>query len=80
MSQNEQLIPEPYAAVNYVAVCTGLRVSELLARRWHSVNTKHLTISIEERYHRGDWSVPKTEASAATIPVAAHVIARIDRL
>ena len=75
-----ELIPEPYATAVYVSAWTGLRVSELLALKWRCIDVHNLTISIEERYHRGDWSVPKTEASAAPIAVAAHVIARIERL
>jgi integrase len=76
-----QLIPEPYATAIYVAIWTGLRVSELVALRWRCVDVKRLTLSIEERYYRGDWSKPKTTASAvANFPVAAHVIARIERL
>lgn len=35
------------------------------------------SIAIEERYSRGDWSVPKTQASAATIGVSPEVITRI---
>jgi hypothetical protein len=35
---------------------------------------------LEERYCRGDWSSPKTNASAATIGVAPEVIIRIHRL
>jgi hypothetical protein len=38
------------------------------------------SITVEERYCRGDWSIPKTNASAATIGVAPEVIARIHRL
>jgi integrase len=73
-----QLIPEPYATMIYVAVWTGLRVSELLALKWHCIHSD--SIAIEERYCRGDWAAPKTEASAAPIAVETHVIARIHRL
>src|SRR5262249_42418075 len=38
------------------------------------------SITIEERYRRGDWSAPKTQASAATIGVERNVLARIHRL
>ena len=38
------------------------------------------SITVEERYCRGDWAAPKTLASAATIGVAPEVIARIHRL
>jgi integrase len=72
------LVAEPYATMLYVAVWTGLRVSELIGLRWRCVHSD--SISIEERYCRGDWSQPKTKASAATIGVSPEVIARITRL
>ena len=37
-------------------------------------------MSIEERFCRGDWGAPKSEASNATIAVNACVISRIQRL
>src|SRR5262249_6572913 len=58
-------IAEPYATMVYVAVYTGLRVSELVGLKWEDVHVDSLTI--DERYCRGDWSVTKTEGSAATI-------------
>ena len=62
----------------YIAVYTGLRVSEIVGLRWNDVNVtehidgegvKHLryTISIDERFCRGDWGAPKSESSNATI-------------
>ena len=51
----------------YVAVYTGLRVSELVGLKWGDV--QGLSITIDERYCRGDWGAPKSEASNATIPV-----------
>jgi integrase len=73
-----QRMVEPYATMVYVAVFTALRVSELAGLRWHNVQAHG--IRIEERYCRGDWDAPKSEASKATIPVDEHVIARIQRL
>ena len=72
------LIAEPYATMTYVAVYTGFRVSELVGLRWRNVH--HDSISIEQRYCRGDWGVPKSEASNATVPVNASVIECIHRL
>jgi len=72
------LIAEPYATMVYVAVLTGLRVSELVALRWRNVHADAITI--DERYCRGDWGAPKSEASSATIPVNRSVIERIERL
>jgi integrase len=73
-----ELVPEPYATMIYVAVWTGLRVSELIGLRWRSIHADSITI--EQRYCRGDWASPKSEASAATIGVQPDVLARIHRL
>jgi integrase len=77
-SELVELISEPYATMIFVAVWTGLRVSELIGLRWRCIHADSITI--EERYCRGDWSVPKTKSSAATIGVDPEVIARILRL
>lgn len=73
-----EFIPEPYASMIFVAVWTGLRISELIALKWRCIHADSITI--EERFFRGDWSVPKTQASAATIGVSPEVISRIVRL
>jgi integrase len=63
----------------FVAILTGFRVSELAALKWGDVHSDSITI--DERYCRGDWSQPKSEASNATVPVNnREVIARINRL
>jgi len=72
------LIPEPYATMVHVAAFTGLRASELIGLRWGSIHAD--SIAISERYCRGDWGIPKSEASNATIPVNPAVINRIQRL
>ena len=46
-----QLIEEPYATMVYVAVYTGLRVSEVIALRWSDIHEQSITI--DERYCRG---------------------------
>jgi integrase len=70
-----QLIAEPYSTMIYTAIWTGLRVSEVIALKWRCIHDDSITV--QERYCRGDWSVPKTDASAATIGVEPHVIARL---
>jgi len=72
------LVAEPYATMLFVAVHVGLRVSELIGLRWSNVHSDSITI--DERYCRGDWGTPKSEASNATIPVSREVIERIERL
>jgi integrase len=71
-------VAEPYATMMFVAVYTGLRVSEVIGLRWRNVHEDSITV--EERFCRGDWGAPKSEASNATIPVNLAVIARINRL
>lgn len=72
------LVEEPYSTMIFVAVFSGLRVSELIGLKWEDVLDEALTV--DERYCRGDWSVTKTTGSSTTIGVAASVIARIRRL
>jgi integrase len=71
-------IPEPYATMVYVAIYTGLRVSELAGLRWNDLGENSITI--DERFGRGDWGAPKSDASNATIGVNRCVIERIHRL
>src|SRR5438477_5223354 len=73
-----ELIPEPYASMVYVAIYTGLRVSELAGLRWDDIHEESITI--DERYCRGDWGAPKSECSNATIGVNHCVVERIHRL
>lgn len=72
------LIPEPYATMVFTAIYTGLRISELAALKWRNVHQDSITI--DERYCRGDWSAPKSAASAATIAVTREVIDRLHAL
>lgn len=71
-------LSEPYATMVYVCVMAGLRVSELVGLKWEDVHADSLTI--DERYCRGEWGCPKTTASSATIGVDERVIQRIHRL
>jgi len=72
------LIPEPYATMIFVAVWTGLRISEIAGLKWRCIHSESITV--EQRYCRGDWSCTKTPGSAATIAVDSEVIERIHRL
>jgi integrase len=73
-----ELMAEPYVTMVYVAAFTGLRVSELAGMLWRNVGSD--TITIEQRYSRGDWDEPKSDASRTTVAVDDHVIERIQKL
>jgi integrase len=62
----------------YVAVYSGLRVSELIGLRWNDVG--HDSLMVDERCCRGDWSARKSEAGNAPVAVQRHVIERIHSL
>ena len=62
----------------FVAVWTGLRISEIAGLKWRCIHSESITV--EQRYCRGDWSCTKTPGSAATIAVDSEVIERIHRL
>lgn len=76
------LIDEPYATMIYVAIHTGLRASELVGLKWDDVHAGEgmESLTVDERYCRGDWSITKTVASSTTIPVDRSVVDRIRRL
>jgi integrase len=76
------LVEEPYSTMIYVAVHSGLRVSELVGLKWEDVHDEEGAegITVDERFCRGDWSVTKTVASSTTIPVDRSVTDRIRRL
>jgi len=71
-------VREPYATMVYATVFTGLRISELAGLRWRNVHSDSITV--DARYSRGDWDVPKSLASKATIAVDGHLIQRLFQL
>lgn len=73
-----ELVAEPYATMIFVAVNTGLLPSEIAALRWKDILEDALII--DERYCRGEWGAPKTEARNAVLAVSINVIQRIHRL
>ncbi len=71
------LMQGPYATMVSVCVLAGLRVNELIGLKWVDVHSEALTI--DERFSRGEWGCPKTNASSATIAVAKMMDSRVAR-
>jgi integrase len=62
----------------YVAVLTGLRISELAGLRWNDVHEESITI--DERFCRGDLGYPKVTRLQRDGCCLPQVVQRIHRL
>jgi integrase len=60
---------EPYRSMVTLTVLTGLRVGELLALRWKTVDLTAGTIRVCESVFHGQVQMPKSERSIRTIPI-----------
>ena len=57
----------------WTAVSTGMRVSDVLALRWRSVDLDRGLVSVTERYYRGDTDEPKSERGRRELPLGCLV-------
>lgn len=62
-------LPDPYRTMITVAICTGLRVSEILALRWSRVDLDGLTMSVKVKAVNGRVGRVKTECSEDDLPL-----------
>ena len=68
---------EPYSIMSIVAMCTGLRVSEVLALRWEHIDFKAGVMMVQQGVVNGRIGRVKTEASQDEVPLDpafAHVL------
>jgi integrase len=63
------LIPDPYRTMVYVAICTGLRVSEIVALRWSRIDFDRLTMTVRVKAVNGRIGRVKTECSEDELPL-----------
>jgi integrase len=63
------LLPEPYCHMTFVALCTGMRVEELLALQWPSIDFERLCMMIKEAVVHGRIGPVKTEYSDDELPL-----------
>jgi len=71
---------EPARSIALLLVLTGLRIGELLALRWKSVDLAGRTLRVAETVYDGHFDAPKTERSARTIPLGDETCAVLRRL
>jgi len=62
-------LPEPYRTMVLVAICTGLRVSEILALRWSRIDFDRLTMMVRLGAVNGRTGRVKTECSEDELPL-----------
>jgi len=62
-------MPDPYRTMVCVAICTGLRVSEILALRWSRIDFDHLTMTVKVKAVNGRIGRVKTECSEDELPL-----------
>jgi integrase len=62
-------LKEPYRVMATVAMCTGLRISEVLALRWEHIDFTAGTMLVQRAVYNGRVGNNKTEASKAEIPL-----------
>jgi integrase len=60
---------EPFRTMAIVAMCTGLRISEVLALRWESLNFEAGTMLVERAVVNGRIGPTKTETSKDEVPL-----------
>ena len=60
---------EPARSITLLLVLTGLRVGELLALRWGSIDLSARLLRVCETVYDGHFDQPKTKRSARTIPI-----------
>ena len=62
-------LKEPLRTMATVAMCTGLRISEVLALRWESLNFDAGTMLVERAVVNGRIGPTKTETSKDDVPL-----------
>jgi integrase len=60
---------QPYRSMVLLAGCTGLRISEVLGLRWHSVDFERLVMVVTEGYARSQTTKLKSEYSQDELPL-----------
>jgi integrase len=63
------LLPDPYRTMVIVAICTGLRVSEILALRWSRINFALQNMLVKVKAVNGHVGRVKTECSEDELPL-----------
>jgi integrase len=69
-----QLVPKEHRVLFLCLALTGLRIGEVLALRWQDVDGQAAKLTVTHNLWRGRLVSPKTDASAASVPLAKILI------
>jgi len=67
-------LPEPHRTMVGLIAATGLRVGELLALRWRSVDLALGTLRVSEAVYEGQFQLPKTQRARRTISLGPRAV------
>jgi integrase len=73
-------LPEPTKSAVTLLVMTGLRIGELLALRWKSVDLGVQALRITETVYEGHFDTPKSKRSVRSIPIGPKAISTLSVL
>ena len=57
---------------------TGLRIGELLALRWSSLDLEVGALTVRESVFEGKFQAPKTQRALRTIPLGPHAVKALE--
>ena len=67
--QMSEHVPEPFRMMCIVAMCMGLRVSEILGLKWCDIDWEGMRMAIRQSYVYGLQDAVKTPASQRWMPL-----------
>jgi integrase len=62
-------VPEPFRTMCIVAICLGMRVSEILGLKWKDIDWEGLRLAVRQAYVYGQEGELKTQASQRWMPL-----------
>jgi integrase len=71
-------VGEPHRTMVSLIAATGLRIGELLALRWSSLDLENGTLTVHESVYEGKFQPPKTRRALRTIPLGRHAVAALN--
>jgi integrase len=67
-------LEEPYSVMVLIAASLGLRVEEIVALQWDDCDFAAKTLTIRQAFTHAELGAPKSESSAATLPISASLV------